>query len=95
MSCGWGGRLLGFLSKIPKHYIAQNHPQRHLDLLKRMPEDFSYINKKVDIYKQGSEDYIPMEQSLDLCFTLLISIPRNTRMKIVKVIKSFLHKISG
>ena len=34
-----------------------------------MSKDFSYINKKVDIYKQGSEKYKPKKQSLDLCFT--------------------------
>ena len=30
--------------------------------------DFSYIEKKVDIYKQGSEDSV-FGESLDLCFT--------------------------
>jgi DNA modification methylase len=34
-----------------------------------MSKDFGYINKKVNIYKQGSEEYIPKKESLDLCFT--------------------------
>ncbi len=70
MSCGWGGRLLGFLSaKNTKHYIGTEPSTKTFDGLKRMSKDFSYINKKVDIYKQGSEDYIPKKESLDLCFT--------------------------
>jgi DNA modification methylase len=34
-----------------------------------MSEEFSYISKKIDIYKQGSEEYLPDKSSLDLCFT--------------------------
>ena len=34
-----------------------------------MVKDFSYLRKQVNIYKLGSEEYKPMEKSLDLCFT--------------------------
>ena len=70
MSCGWGGRLLGFLSSSnTKHYIGTEPSTRTYKGLLQMSKEFSYINKKVDIYKQGSEDYLPKKSSLDLCFT--------------------------
>ncbi len=70
MSCGWGGRLLGFLSaKNTKHYIGTEPSTRAYDGLLKMSKDFSYLGKKVDIYKQGSEDFIPKKESIDLCFT--------------------------
>ena len=70
MSCGWGGRLLGFLaSPNTKHYIGTEPSSKTYDGLLEMKKDFSYLNKEVDIYKLGSEDYIPEKESLDLCFT--------------------------
>ena len=70
MSCGWGGRLLGFLSSSnTKHYIGTEPSSKTYKGLLQMSEEFSYINKKVDIYKQGSEEYLPNKSSLDLCFT--------------------------
>jgi hypothetical protein len=69
-SSGWGGRLLGFLSaKNTKHYIGTEPSTKTYEGLLQMSEEFSYINKKVDIYKQGSEEYLPNKSSLDLCFT--------------------------
>ena len=70
MSSGWGGRLLGFLaSSNTKHYIGTEPATRTYDGLLKMKKDFSYIPKKVDIYRQGSEDFTPKKESLDLCFT--------------------------
>ena len=70
MSCGWGGRLLGFLSSSnTKHYIGTEPSTKTYEGLLQMSKEFSYINKKVDIYKQGSEEYLPNKSSLDLCFT--------------------------
>ena len=70
MSSGWGGRLLGFLSSSnTKHYIGTEPSTRTYKGLLQMSEEFSYINKKVDIYKQGSEEYLPNKSTLDLCFT--------------------------
>ena len=37
--------------------------------LLKMKKDFSYLGKQIDIYKQGSEDFIPEKESIDLCFT--------------------------
>ena len=70
MSCGWGGRLLGFLSaKNTKHYIGTEPSTKTYDGLLKMKKDFSYLGKQVDIYKLGSEEYTPKKESLDLCFT--------------------------
>ena len=70
MSCGWGGRLLGFLSASnTKQYIGTEPSSRTYDGLQKMVKDFSYLGKQVNIYKLGSEEYKPMEESFDLCFT--------------------------
>ena len=70
MSCGWGGRLLGFLSaKNTKHYIGTEPSTKTFDGLLKMKKDFSYLGKQVDIYCKGSEVFQPEKESLDLCFT--------------------------
>ena len=70
MSCGWGGRLLGFLaSSNTKHYIGTEPSSKTYDGLLEMKKDFSYLNKEIDIYRLGSEVYVPQKESLDLCFT--------------------------
>ena len=70
MSCGWGGRLLGFLSaKNTKHYIGTEPSTKTFDGLLKMKKDFAYLGKQVDIYCKGSEVYKPKKESLDLCFT--------------------------
>ena len=69
MSCGWGGRLLGFLaSSNTKHYIGTEPSSKTYDGLLKMKKDFSYLGKQVNIYKLGSEEYKPLKESLDLCF---------------------------
>ena len=58
MSCGWGGRLLGALSsKKIRHYIGTEPSSKTYNGLLKMSKDFDYINKKVNIYRQGSEEY--------------------------------------
>ena len=70
MSCGWGGRLLGFLTaNNTKQYIGTEPSSKTYDGLLKMKKDFSYLGKQVNIYKLGSEDYKPLKGSLDLCFT--------------------------
>jgi hypothetical protein len=70
MSCGWGGRLLGALSSFKiKKYIGTEPSTKTYDGLIKMKEDFKYLKKKVDIHCMGSEDFIPDNNSLDLCFT--------------------------
>ena len=69
MSSGWGGRLLGFLAASnTKYYIGTEPSTRTYEGLMKIREDFSYINKKVDIHRQGSEDSV-FGESFDLCFT--------------------------
>ena len=51
MSCGWGGRLLGFLSaKNTKHYIGTEPSTKTFDGLLKIKKDFAYLGKQVDIY---------------------------------------------
>ena len=70
MSGGWGGRLLGFLSsKNTKRYIGTEPSSKTFNGLRQMSDDFSYLKKDVDLYKQGSETFLPDKDSLDLCFT--------------------------
>ena len=69
MSCGWGGRLIGFLASSRKHYIGTEPSSRTYDGLLKIREDFKYLGKKVEIHKLGSEVFQPDKESLDLCFT--------------------------
>ena len=69
MSGGFGGRLLGFLASNCKHYIATEPSTLTYEGLLKIKNDYSYVDKKVEIFKMGSEDFIPKKESLDLCFT--------------------------
>ena len=69
MSSGWGGRLLGFLSSNCKKYIGTEPSTETFDGLIKLRNDFSYVNKEIELYKMGSEDFVPEKESLDLCFT--------------------------
>ena len=70
MSCGWGGRLLGFYAaKNTKKYIGTEPSNKTFEGLLKMALDFKYLKKKVEIYKLGSEVFQPDKESLDLCFT--------------------------
>jgi 16S rRNA G966 N2-methylase RsmD len=67
MSCGWGGRLLGFLSSNCKSYIGTEPSKKTFEGLINIKNDFNI--KEVLLYNIGSEEYLPKENSLDLCFT--------------------------
>ncbi len=69
MSCGWGGRLLGFLSSDCKRYIGTEPSSKTFDGLERLKEDMNIQNKEVELYKLGSEVFQPEDESIDLCFT--------------------------
>ena len=69
MSCGWGGRLIGFLASSRKKYIGTEPSSKTYEGELKLKKDFSYLKKDVTIYKLGSEDYEPKKESLDLCFT--------------------------
>ena len=69
MSCGWGGRLLGFLSSSRPKYIGTEPSSRTFEGLKKIKKDFFYLTKSVELHKLGSEQFEPDANSLDLCFT--------------------------
>lgn len=69
MSCGWGGRLLGFLASNCTTYIGTEPSTLTYNGLCKIKEDYEYTNKNIKLYKLGSEIYRPEKDSLDLCFT--------------------------
>jgi len=69
MSCGWGGRLIGFLASSRKKYIGTEPSSLTFEGLEKIKKDFFYLKKSVELHKLGSEEFIPDKDSLDLCFT--------------------------
>ena len=69
MSCGWGGRLIGFLASSRKKYIGTEPSSRTFEGLEKIKKDFYYLKKSVELHKLGSEVFQPDKESLDLCFT--------------------------
>lgn len=65
MSSGYGGRLLG-ASLHDIHYIGTDPCTETYNGLCEIKDDFG-IN--AELYKIGSEDFIPDKNSLDFCFT--------------------------
>ena len=69
MSTGWGGRLVGALAaKRVKKYIGTDPSTIAYEGVCKLKEDFSYINKEIELHKLGSEVFKPKEK-VDLCFT--------------------------
>ena len=69
MSCGWGGRLIGFLASSRKKYIGTEPSSLTFEGLQKIKKDFFYLEKSVELHKLGSEVFEPEKESLDLCFT--------------------------
>jgi len=69
MSCGWGGRLIGFLTSDCKKYIGTEPSTKTFDGLERLNADINSIGKEVELHKLGSEVFKPENESIDLCFT--------------------------
>ena len=69
MSCGWGGRLVGFLASSRPKYIGTEPSSKTFEGLKKIKKDFNYLTKTVELHKLGSEVFQPKKESLDLCFT--------------------------
>lgn len=74
MSCGFGGRLVGAMaSGKVKHYIGVEPSTETYDGLGKLIYDIDRVispNKDINIYKQGSEEMIPVDPgTVDLCFT--------------------------
>jgi hypothetical protein len=69
MSCGWGGRLVGFLASNAKKYIGTEPSTKTYDGLILLNKELNDGDKVVQIYKSGSEVFRPERETLDLCFT--------------------------
>ena len=69
MSCGWGGRMLGFLSSNCKKYTGTDPSTKTFKGLNDLKKDYEYVNKEIELHNIGSEEFIPEKNSLDLCFT--------------------------
>lgn len=69
MSCGYGGRLLGFLSSNCKTYYGTEPATKTYNGLCQLKEDLCPSDKKVILLNRGSEIEPPVKNSLDLCFT--------------------------
>lgn len=69
MSCGWGGRLFGFLSSNAKKYIGTEPSTKTFDGLLKLKSELNLYNKEIELYKMGSEVFQPEPNTLDLCFT--------------------------
>jgi len=68
MSGGWGGRLLGAIASGVDTYIATEPSIDTWLGLNEIAIDYGKdIN--IEIYCMGSEEYKPMKNSLDFCFT--------------------------
>lgn len=67
MSCGWGGRLFGFMGSDCKKYIGTDPSLKTWKGLTKLYNDFRI--KDVELHCIGSEDFTPEEKSIDLCFT--------------------------
>lgn len=68
MSGGWGGRLLGAIISEVNTYITTEPSSLTCDGLIKLAEDFGKsINTEINCC--GSEEYKPIKNSLELCFT--------------------------
>ena len=47
MSCGWGGRLIGFLASSRPKYIGTEPSTKTFEGLKKIKKDFNYLTKSV------------------------------------------------
>ena len=68
MSCGWGGRLIGFLTSDCKKYIGTEPASKTMVGLRKLSKELNN-EKIIELHQLGSENYLPDENSLDLCFT--------------------------
>lgn len=68
MSGGWGGRMLGAIKSSVKQYIATEPSKKTFQGLFDLGHNYCG-DTNIRLSMQGSEDYIPEKNSLDLCFT--------------------------
>ena len=68
MSMGYGGRILGaIISNV--NYVGTDPATLTFKGLKEIKEDFANPNNHYFLNKQGSETFVPKENSLDFAFT--------------------------
>ena len=68
MSGGWGGRLLGAIASGVKQYWATEPSEDAFNGLHDLAEDFAG-DLDYNIFKTGSETWLPEKNMFDLCFT--------------------------
>jgi site-specific DNA-adenine methylase len=68
MSCGWGGRLLGFMASNCTKYIGTEPSTLTYKGLVELKDVYS-INKEIELFCCGSEQLLLEPDSVDLCFT--------------------------
>ena len=68
MSGGWGGRMLGAIIADVHTYITTEPSTETSIGLYQLSKDFGG-NMIIEILRNGSEEYLPDKESLDLCFT--------------------------
>lgn len=68
MSSGYGGRLFGALACGLNKYIGTDPCSLTYEGLKNIKKDFKHLPTEIELYKLGSEKFIPNEK-VDLCFT--------------------------
>ena len=68
MSMGWGGRLLGFIVSKAKKYIGCDPSVCSYNGCMEIKKDFG-DGKEIELYRIGSEDFVPQKDSIDFCFT--------------------------
>ena len=64
MSCGWGGRLIGFLASSRKKYIGTEPSSLTFEGLQKIKKDFFYLKKSVELHKLGSEESLYQIETL-------------------------------
>jgi len=67
-SMGYGGRLLGAIA-AGVNYIGTDPCIPTFEGLEKIKEDYGHKDKSYTLLKQGSETYIPEDNSLDFVFT--------------------------
>lgn len=69
MSCGWGGRLLGFVHSYASEYIGYEPSSKTFMGLERLSHDYGNIFNNIALINKGSE-FIDLEpNSVDFAFT--------------------------
>jgi len=68
MSCGYGGRLLGSIA-ADVNYIGTDPCTETFEGLKQIKEDWGSLNRTIELYQMGSEEFWPDMNTIDLCFT--------------------------